>query len=254
LTAMVLSAGDDEEILESCGFLWLRVGRNSEGNSLLLRVIKKAREEGRIEDAGEMKRVLDAILEGWDVAASDAFSFADAARKMAEPKASSPTPSETAAPEPMEPPPSDAGYQEEANIVRDAVSRLQAKVQEEIGESDPDARYNLGIAYKEMGLLDEAVGEFTRARQRPELFLGASSLLADTLAAKGEFASAVATLDEVLSSESLTESEIRDLRYHKAVLLSRDGKDEESKEIFRSIFEEAPQYRDVASRVEHDLP
>jgi tetratricopeptide (TPR) repeat protein len=188
------------------------------------------------------------------VAASDAFSFADAARKMAEPKASSPTPSETAAPEPMEPPPSDAGYREEDSIVRDAVSRLQAKVQEEIGESDPDARYNLGIAYKEMGLLDEAVGEFIRARQRPELFVGASSLLADTLAAKGDFASAVATLDEVLSSESLTESEVRDLRYHKAVLLSRDGKDEEAKEIFRSIFEEAPHYRDVASRVEHDRP
>ena len=254
LTSMILSAGDDVKILESCGFLWMKVGKKSEGEALLLRVIAKAREEGRVEDAGEMKRVLDAIREGWDVAASDALSFADAARKMAEPKASSPTPSETAAPEPMEPPPSDAGYREEDSIVRDAVSRLQAKVREEIGESDPDARYNLGIAYKEMGLLDEAAGEFTLARQSPELFVGASSLLADTLAAKGNFASAVATLDEVLSSGSLTEAEGRDVRYHKAVLLSRDGRDEEAKEIFRSIFEEAPHYRDVASRVGHDRP
>jgi hypothetical protein len=38
------------------------------------------------------------------------------------------------------------------------------------------------------------------------------------------------------------------------VLLSRDGKDEEAKEIFRSIFKEAPHYRDVALRVEHDRP
>jgi hypothetical protein len=40
------------------------------------------------------------------------------------------------------------------------------------------------------------------------------------------------------------------VRYQKAVLLSRDGKDEDAKEIFLSIFEEAPQYRDVAMHVE----
>ena len=42
------------------------------------------------------------------------------------------------------------------------MEKLQAKVKEEIGESDPEARYNLGIAYKEMGLLDEAAEEFRR--------------------------------------------------------------------------------------------
>jgi tetratricopeptide (TPR) repeat protein len=246
MNAMVLSAGDDVEILESCGFLWLRVGKTSEGEALLSQVIEGIRKEGRAEDIEEKERVLEAIRGGWDVAAADAFSFADAARKLAEPAA----PAETAS-GPMEaPPPSDATYREEESIVKDALSRLQAKVREEIGESDPDARYNLGIAYKEMGLMDEAAGEFALARQKPELFVGASSLLADTLAAKGDFASAVAALDEALSSESLTEAEVRDVRYQKAVLLSRDGKDDEAKEIFLSIFEEAPQYRDVAMHVE----
>jgi tetratricopeptide (TPR) repeat protein len=243
---MVLSAGDDVEILESCGFLWLRVGKTSEGEALLSQVIEGIRTEGRAEEIEEKERVLEAIRGGWDVAAADAFSFADAARKLAEPAA----PAEAAS-GPMEaPPPSDATYREEESIVKDALSRLQAKVREEIGESDPDARYNLGIAYKEMGLMDEAAGEFALARQKPELFVGASSLLADTLAAKGDFASAVAALDEALSSESLTEAEVRDVRYQKAVLLSRDGKDDEAKEIFLSIFEEAPQYRDVAMHVE----
>lgn len=251
MTGMVLSAGDDIEILESCGFLWLRVGRNAEGEALLSRVIKRSREEGHAGDIEEKERVLAAIREGWDVAAADAFSFADAARKLAEPAAPPPpAPPEAPAPGPAEYTPSDAGYREEDSIVKDALSRLQAKVQEEIGESDPDARYNLGIAYKEMGLLDEAVGEFTVARQKAELYVGASSLLADTLAAKGDFTSAVATLEEVLSSESLTEAEVRDVRYHKAVLLSRDGRNEEAREIFQSIFEESPQYRDVASRLE----
>jgi hypothetical protein len=33
-------------------------------------------------------------------------------------------------------------------------------------------------------------------------------------------------------------------------MLSRDGREEEAKEIFLSIFEETPLYRDVAMRVE----
>lgn len=247
--AMILVAGEDLEILEPCGFLWLRVGKTAEGEALLSEVIERSRKEGETESVERMERVLAAIRGGWDVAAADAFSFADAARKLDEP-AGSPQPSADAAPVVRETPSPEAGYREEESIVKDALTRLQAKVREEIGESDPDARYNLGIAYKEMGLLDEAAGEFALARQKPELFVGASSLLADILAAKGDFTSAVATLDEVLSSESLTDAEGRDVRYHKAVLLSRDGKDEEAKEIFLSIFEEAPHYRDVATQVE----
>src|SRR5512134_1880439 len=250
MMTMVQAAGDDLEILESCGFLWLRVGNTSEGEALLSRVVETARNEGKLEGIEERERVLTAVREGWDVAAADAFSFADAVRKLDQPAPSPPVPPD-AAPEQAKTSQSDAGYREEESIVRDALSRLQAKVHEEIGESDPDARYNLGIAYKEMGLLDEAAGEFSLARQKPELFVGASSLLADTLAEKGDFASAVAALDEALSSESVTEAEGRDVRYQKAVLLSRNGREEEAKEIFLSIFEEAPQYRDVAMRVEN---
>jgi tetratricopeptide (TPR) repeat protein len=249
MITMVQSAGDDLEILESCGFLWLRVGNIAEGEALLMRVVETARMEGKLEGIEESERVLAAIREGWDVTAADAFSFADAVRKLDQPDPSPPAPPD-AAPGKAEAPLPDAGYREEESIVRDALSRLQAKVHEEIGESDPDARYNLGIAYKEMGLLDEAAAEFALARQKPELFVGASSLLADTLAEKGDFASAVAALDEALSSESMTEAEGRDVRYQKAVMLSRDGREEEAKEIFLSIFEETPLYRDVAMRVE----
>jgi lipopolysaccharide biosynthesis regulator YciM len=101
-----------------------------------------------------------------------------------------------------------------------------------------------------MGLLNEAVGEFQLARRKPELFVGASMLLADTFATKGEFASALPVLDEVLSSESLTETERRDVRYHKAEVLILGGKEDEANRIFLEIFEEAPGYRDVASRTE----
>jgi tetratricopeptide (TPR) repeat protein len=252
LTAVIASAGDDAEVLEPCGFLWLKVGKIADGMSLLESVVKKTRDAGNLKDAAEMERIIRIVRDEWDMAAMDITSFSDAALKMEE--LAAPSVEESASVTASEPgngsTGGEAAYREEESIVMDALSRLQAKVEEEIGESDPDARYNLGIAFKEMGLLDEAIGEFRHARHKPELFVGASSLLADTFVANGDFPAALAVLDEVLASGNLTEEERRNVRYQKALLLSGEGKDEEANEIFVSIHEEAPQYMDVASRVE----
>jgi len=134
-------------------------------------------------------------------------------------------------------------------MLQSAVEKLQAKVKEEIGESDPEARYNLGIAYKEMGLLTEAAEEFRLSRSNPALFLGASCLLAETFAAKGDLATALETLDEVLDADSITPDEARDVRYQKALLLTQSGKEEEGREIFLSLYESSPDYRDLRERV-----
>lgn len=252
LTTVIAAAGDDEEILEPCGFLWMKVGMKAEGISLLESIAKKTRRKGNVKEAAQMERIISTVRDEWDMAAMDITSFSGAARKMDELAA---PPVDALAGVPVAEPgkgstDGEAAYREEESIVMDALSRLQAKVEEEIGESDPDARYNLGIAFKEMGLLDEAIGEFRHARHKPELFVGASSLLADTLVANGDFPAALAVLDEVLASGTLAEDERRNVRYQKALLLSGEGKDEEANEIFVSIHEEAPQYMDVASRVE----
>ena len=43
---------------------------------------------------------------------------------------------------------------------------------------------------------------------------------------------------------------MRDIRYQKAVLLSRTGKEEEAREIFLSLYEASPDYRDLRERVQ----
>jgi tetratricopeptide (TPR) repeat protein len=141
------------------------------------------------------------------------------------------------------------GYEREESIVRSALGRLQAKVDEEIGDTDLEARYNLGIAYKEMGLLDEAVIEFRLAMRKPELFVGAGSLLADTLADRADFDGALAVIEAVLAASTAGEDVLRDVRYHKAVLMEHAGRRDESREIFRQIQEASPGYRDVESRL-----
>lgn len=238
-------AEEDPERLEACGFLWLRAGQVEQALPLLEKVVAAAREgadPARLED---MEVVLEAIR-GGSPAVVGASSFADALRRMAKPPEPAPAAggavggTEGAPEEPAD---------EDALMVRDAVSRLQRKVSEEIGESDHEARYNLGIAYKEMGLLDEAAEEFRISRADPALFVGATSLLADTLAQKGDFDGAVACLDEAIRRGNLGEAQARELRYQKGVVLAKAERAEEADAVFRAIFEETPDYRDVRERI-----
>lgn len=260
LRSIVNQAGDDLVVLEPCGFLWLAVGVPEEGFPILDRVAEAESAHGDPGREATMREVLDAIRGGWDVANAGVFSFTEAARKRAEPE-----PLRVEAPAPLAPPeppaeapeeePSsptktaDGGYEQEESIVRSALGRLQAKVDEEIGDTDLEARYNLGIAYKEMGLLNEAVTEFRLAMRKPELFVGAGSLLADTLADRADFDGALAVLEAILAASTSGKDMERDVRYHKAVLLERAGRPDEAQEIFRDIQEKTPGYRDVETRL-----
>jgi tetratricopeptide (TPR) repeat protein len=275
----------NEDLLETCGFLWLRVGRMEEGVALLARVAETARRGEDFARADEMDRVLAAIRSG-SFDASGISSFAAAARTMAAPpsrQAKEPPPpgpeDPAAAPPPFpesspseaaEPPsvapqppqhestataasgrssPPGAALPDGEDLVRNALGKLREKVRTEMGE-DYEARYNLGIAYKEMGLLDEALEEFLVSRRKPELFVGATSLLAETLAEKGDMGAAVGALDEALDREGNDSHRRRDLLYQKGLLLERAHRAEEALAAFLEIFRETPDHRDVRSRIE----
>jgi tetratricopeptide (TPR) repeat protein len=261
LRALTTLGEKEHAIRESCGFMWFSIGMPEEGMPILERVVKHEEDMGHGERAAEMREVLDAIQGGWDVSETGAFSFAEVLRKRAEAAAGPASAEKTPAPakadpeaEPSETRGDEGEYQEEVDIVRDALGRLQAKVHEEIGDTDPDARYNLGIAYKEMGLLAEAVREFRLAMGKPSLLVGASSLLADTLLELGEADAAISALEDVLAAEAPTPEDRRDVRYHKAMLLSRTGREPEAREIFLALYEESPGYRDVKRRTEGYRP
>ena len=251
LRAIVSHATNDPVVLEPCGFLYLAIGMPEEGLPILDRVAEAEAGNGDPAREAIVRDILDAIRGGWDVVAAEVFSFTDAARKRAGPETpQADSPSSVPAGGPRSPAkPNEGGYGQEENIVRSALGRLQAMVDVEIGNTDLDARYNLGIAYKEMGLLDEAATEFRLAMRKPELFVGAGSLLADTLADSADIDGALAVLEAILAASTGGEDVLRDVLYHKAVILSNAGRRDDARAIFREIQEKAPGYRDVEARL-----
>ena len=122
-------------------------------------------------------------------------------------------------------------------------------------EDDPDKHYNLGTAFREMGLLDEAIGEFqkvVKGAQKdhyPPNFLQACSLLAVCFTDKGMPAIAVKWYLRALESPDLDEEGLLALQYDLGVAYEQAGDTRAALEKFSEVYSQNIDYRDVAEKI-----
>jgi tetratricopeptide (TPR) repeat protein len=127
----------------------------------------------------------------------------------------------------------------------------------ELGEEDEDleTHYNLGIAYREMGLLDEAIGEFqkvAKAVQKGKPFryaMNCAVLLALSFADKGEPKIAALWYKRALELPGLEQETILALRYDLGISLENAGEPDEALDCFRQVYAMNIDYRDVSDRI-----
>lgn len=122
-------------------------------------------------------------------------------------------------------------------------------------EEDLETHYNLGIAYREMGLLDEAIGEFqkvAKAVQKGKPFpyaMNCSTLLALSFMDKGEPKIASLWYERALELPGLDQEAILALRYDLATALDMAGESTAALDSFRQVYAMNIDYRDVADRI-----
>jgi len=127
----------------------------------------------------------------------------------------------------------------------------------ELGDDDEDleTHYNLGIAYREMGLLDEAIGEFQKVAkeiQKGKPFryaMNCSTLLALSFMDKGEPKIASLWYKRALEVPALEQETILALRYDLAIALETAGESDAALDSFRQVYAMNIDYRDVADRI-----
>jgi tetratricopeptide (TPR) repeat protein len=83
---------------------------------------------------------------------------------------------------------------------RETLDQFMQGVNANIDAGDFQAHYDLGIAFKEMGLLDEAIAQFQKALRAPDGRLRASEALGSAFFEKGRFAIAEAVLSRAIDS------------------------------------------------------
>ncbi|MEO8636261.1 MAG: tetratricopeptide repeat protein [Gemmatimonadales bacterium] len=94
---------------------------------------------------------------------------------------------------------------DEQKDFNDMLSQFKRGIDENIDADDYQAHYDLGVAFKEMGLLDEAISEFQKSLRAPEGRLKTSEALGSAFFEKGQFAIAEAILRRAVESLGATD-------------------------------------------------
>ncbi len=129
------------------------------------------------------------------------------------------------------------------------VPRFKESLDSQVDSADTETRYNLGIAYMEMDLYDEAIGEFRVARNDPDRFLDCITLEGMCHGKKGDFASAEKLFIDALSRDGLDTDRILSLRYELGVLYETAGNRDGALKVFGEIFQVSPGFRDTMKKI-----
>jgi tetratricopeptide (TPR) repeat protein len=157
---------------------------------------------------------------------------------------------------PAETAPAAAPTAETLNELAEVFQEFRSELGEiDDGDEDLETHYNLGIAYREMGLLDEAIGEFqkvAKAVQKGKPFqysMNCATLLAISFMDKGEPKIASLWYQRALDMPGLDQEAVMALRYDLALALDMAGEADAALDSFRQVYAMNIDYRDVADRI-----
>ncbi len=137
---------------------------------------------------------------------------------------------------------------EEADFKR-MLSQFKEKVAENIDADDVSAHYDLGTAYKEMGLTDEAIGEFQQALRASPDHLPTYEMLGQTFIEKGAFEAAIRSLTRALDTPHDVEDEFLGIYYYLGLSHQEMGNTELALEFYERVFSLDINFRDVTERI-----
>lgn len=133
--------------------------------------------------------------------------------------------------------------------LEEIVEGFKRGVAESLSAEDYDTHYNLGIAYREMGLLDEAIGEFQLASKEPRYLIDCCSLLGGCFLEKGIPELAIKWYRRGLEVPNLPEEAFLGLLYDLGNVYLFQGDLDRARTTFVEIYGVNSNYRDVVAKL-----
>ncbi len=137
---------------------------------------------------------------------------------------------------------------EEADFAR-MLSQFKEKVSENLDSSDVRAHYDLGTAYKEMGLLDEAIGAFQAVLRSSAGHLPTYELMGQTFIEMGRPEAAVKSLRRALSTPSGVEDDLVGIYYYLGRAYEELDDRDAAVEYYDRVFSLDINFADVTERL-----
>ncbi|HVA56776.1 MAG: tetratricopeptide repeat protein [Gemmatimonadaceae bacterium] len=137
---------------------------------------------------------------------------------------------------------------EEADFA-DMLKKFKQGVADNVEEEDYQSHYDLGIAFKEMGLLDESIAEFQKALRSPENRVRTYEAIGQCFMEKGQYQMAATLLGRGLHEKGMTDDKLVGVLYLLGRACEALGKPGDALGYYQRIFVVDIQFSDVADRM-----
>jgi tetratricopeptide (TPR) repeat protein len=138
---------------------------------------------------------------------------------------------------------------DEQQDFQEMLARFKQGIDENIEETDFQSHYDLGVAFKEMGLLDEAIAEFQKALRAHDGKLRTSEALGVCFFEKGAFGVAESILRRGLELPASAEEERLGILYWLGRACEEQSRPAEAKDLYGKVFAVNIRFLDVGERV-----
>ena len=134
--------------------------------------------------------------------------------------------------------------------LEEIVEGFKKGVSENLSSTDYDTHFNLGIAYREMGLIDEAIGEFQLAAKDRSFLVSCCSNLGLCFLEKGIPELAVKWYRRGLDAPGVSEDDSLGLLYDLGNAYLSTSDNDTAYKTFVELYGINSNYRDVVARIE----
>ncbi|MHB1864239.1 MAG: tetratricopeptide repeat protein [Gemmatimonadaceae bacterium] len=137
---------------------------------------------------------------------------------------------------------------EEADFA-DMLKKFKQGVAENVEEEDYQSHYDLGIAYKEMGLLDEAISEFQKALRGADKGVRTYESIGQCFMEKAQYQMAATLLGRALLEKGMSDDQLVGVLYLLGRACEELGRPADALTYYQRIFVVDIQFRDVGERM-----
>ncbi|MCG3171874.1 MAG: Beta-barrel assembly-enhancing protease [Myxococcota bacterium] len=149
------------------------------------------------------------------------------------------------------PKPASSTYPERpATTVKDFMDAAEEKKPKPLNAEEQETHFNLGIAYREMGLHDDAMREFKLVEPYPQWTLQSRMNMGFTMMDAGDPLQAATWFGLALAQPNLTRDETVGLNYEVAAAYESADNTEKAKQFFEKVVALDPGFRDAAERLQ----
>jgi tetratricopeptide (TPR) repeat protein len=137
----------------------------------------------------------------------------------------------------------------EADVFAAVFSEFKKGVSATLGEGDQEAHYDLGIAYREMGLLDDALGEFRTAMSSPKRRVDCLHMLGLCLVDLGRAGEAVQQFQQALAAPESSDEQRLAVNFELGVAYECLGELEKARGVWEAVAAVDPAFCAVEERI-----